>query len=97
MVSSEQPTSSSAKGTVLNFNLSPEEISSTVDRLISEGKRIQDEVAAQSNPTFDNVIVPLASRENEQGAQYLVATFLQNVSTDRKVRDASTAAEERLN
>ncbi|KAJ2858282.1 metalloendopeptidase [Coemansia erecta] len=97
MVSSEPKPSPSAKGTVLNFNLSPDEINSAVDTLIREGKGIQDAVAAQANPTFDNVIVPLASRENEQSAQYLVVTFLQNVSTDRKVRDASTAAEERLN
>ncbi|KAJ1904052.1 metalloendopeptidase [Coemansia sp. IMI 209127] len=97
MVSTEPETSPSAKGTVLNFNLNPDEISSAVDTLIREGKGIQDAVAAQANPTFDNVIVPLASRENEQSAQYLVVTFLQNISTDRKVRDASTAAEERLN
>ncbi|KAJ2663707.1 metalloendopeptidase [Coemansia sp. RSA 1200] len=99
MVSSELKAlqSHSAKGTVLNFNLGPDEISSIVDSLIHEGKKIQDAVAAQTNPTFDNVIVPLATRENEQSAQYLVVTFLQNISTDKSVRDASTFAEERLN
>ncbi|KAJ1995114.1 metalloendopeptidase [Coemansia sp. RSA 1358] len=85
------------KGSILNFNLSPDEINSTVDRLIREGREIQDKVASQTHPTFENAIVPLATRENEQSADYLVVTFVQNVSTDSKVRDASTAAEEKLN
>ncbi|KAJ2616463.1 metalloendopeptidase [Coemansia sp. RSA 1365] len=88
---------SSAKGSVLNFNLSPTEIENIVERLIADGKKLQDSVAAQTSPTFDNVIVPLAKRENEKGAEYLVTTFVQNVSTDEAVRDASMAAEEKLN
>ncbi|KAJ1940094.1 metalloendopeptidase, partial [Linderina macrospora] len=85
-----------AKGTVLNFSLTPPEIGQLVDTLIARGKKIQDDVAAQTNPTFESVIVPLAMRENNQGADYSVATFLQNVSTDKEIRDASTAAEEKL-
>ncbi|KAJ2083220.1 metalloendopeptidase [Coemansia sp. RSA 988] len=88
---------SSAKGTVLNFNLSPKEIGDIVDKLIADGKKLQDSVAAQTNPTFDNVIVPLGTRENESSVDYLVTTFVQNVSTDEAVRDASMAAEEKLN
>ncbi|KAJ2817951.1 metalloendopeptidase, partial [Coemansia erecta] len=86
-----------AKGTVLNFNLSPAEISRITDRLIADGKAIQDRVATQAKPTFANVIVPLATRENEQSSEYYLITFLQNVSTNKDVRDASTAAEEKLN
>ncbi|KAJ1962835.1 metalloendopeptidase [Dipsacomyces acuminosporus] len=90
-------TNSAAKGTVLNFSLSPQEILGLVDALIASGKKIQDEVAAQTSPSFETVIVPLATRENEQGADYSVITFLQNVSTDKDIRDASTEAEEKLN
>ncbi|KAJ1953026.1 metalloendopeptidase [Linderina pennispora] len=84
------------KGSVLNFSLTPSDIGQLVDTLIARGKKIQDDVAAQTNPTFASVIVPLAMRENNQGADYSVATFLQNVSTDKDIRDASTAAEEKL-
>ncbi|KAI8326244.1 zincin [Martensiomyces pterosporus] len=90
------PPSTALKGTVLNFNLSPQDIHSLVDALIARGKKIQDAVAAQASPTFENVIVPLATRENDQGADYSVVTFLQNVSTDKEIRDASTEAEEKL-
>ncbi|PIA17063.1 zincin [Coemansia reversa NRRL 1564] len=88
---------SHAKGSVLNFNLSPTEINDIVERLISDGEKLQNTVAAQVSPTFDNVIVPLATRENEKGAENLVTMFLQNFSTDEAVRDASMAAEEKLN
>ncbi|KAJ2376561.1 metalloendopeptidase, partial [Coemansia sp. RSA 2603] len=87
---------SARKGSVLDFSLSASDIKKTVDRLISEAKETYDAVAAQTNPTFDNVVVPLATRENKRGADYAVITFLQNVSTDKEVRDASTEAEEKL-
>ncbi|KAJ2784815.1 metalloendopeptidase [Coemansia interrupta] len=95
-VSSTANNESARKGSVLNFDVSPSDIKKTVDRLISEAKATHDAVAAQTNPTFDNVVVPLAMRENKRGADYAVITFLQNVSTDKDVRDASTEAEERL-
>ncbi|KAI7834717.1 hypothetical protein BX661DRAFT_139353 [Kickxella alabastrina] len=89
-------TKSTAKGTVLNFELSPEDIARSVDKMIAESKLILDKAAAETNPTFSSVIVPLASRENAQGAEYSVITFLQNVSTKKEVRDASSEAEEKL-
>ncbi|KAJ2643762.1 metalloendopeptidase [Coemansia sp. RSA 1694] len=88
--------SSVAKGAVLNFNLSPADIEGRAEALVAQGKKVQDGVAAQTKPTFANVIVPLATRQNEQDADYSVVTFLQNVSTDKDVRDASMAAEEKL-
>ncbi|KAJ2507687.1 metalloendopeptidase [Coemansia sp. RSA 2052] len=88
--------SSVAKGSVLNFNLSPAEIESRAEALVAQGKTVQDGVAAQTNPTFANVIVPLATLQNEQDADSSVVSFLQNVSTDKDVRDASMAAEEKL-
>ncbi|KAJ2451198.1 metalloendopeptidase [Coemansia sp. RSA 2336] len=85
------------KGTLLNFKLSAAEISSTVDRLIDEGKGLLNHVAAQANPTFENVILPLGMQENRHSADCNVVTFLQEVSTEKDIRDASTAAEEKLN
>ncbi|KAJ2589278.1 metalloendopeptidase [Coemansia sp. RSA 1722] len=85
-----------AKGTVLNFALNAEDISASVDKIIAEAKATFDAVAAQAKPTFESVIAPLATRENKRSAEYAVITFLQNVSTDKSVRDASTEAEEKL-
>ncbi|KAJ2348763.1 metalloendopeptidase [Coemansia sp. RSA 2673] len=76
-------TSSAAKDTtILDFNLSPADIERGTDALIEQGKRAQDGGAAQTNPTFANVIIPLATYENE--------------GTDKDIRDASMAAEEKL-
>ncbi|KAI7829286.1 hypothetical protein BX661DRAFT_162534 [Kickxella alabastrina] len=86
-----------SKRTVVNFDLSPEDIALTVDEMIAESKAILDQVAAEPNPTFNNVIVPLATRENTQNADYSVISFLQNVSTKKEVRDASIKGEEKLN
>ncbi|KAJ2030687.1 metalloendopeptidase [Coemansia sp. S3946] len=75
-------TSSATKDTILDFNLSPADIERGTDALIEQGKRAQDGGAAQNNPTFANVIIPLATYENE--------------GTDKDIRDASMAAEEKL-
>ncbi|KAJ2741528.1 metalloendopeptidase, partial [Coemansia sp. BCRC 34301] len=88
--------SSVSKGTVLNFNLSPADIEHLTETLIAQNKKVQDEVAAQTNPTFANVIVPLATLQNEQSADISVVSFLQNVSTDKDIRDASMTAEKKL-
>ncbi|KAJ2069780.1 hypothetical protein GGH13_004398 [Coemansia sp. S155-1] len=75
-------TSSAAKDTILDFNLSPADIERGTDAL-EQGKRAQDSGAAQTNPTFANVIIPLATYENE--------------GTDKDICDAtSMAAEEKL-
>ncbi|KAJ2756349.1 metalloendopeptidase, partial [Coemansia pectinata] len=78
------PTSTTfaSKGTVLNFNLSPTDIERGAEALFEQGKKIQDDVVAQTNPTFANVFIPLATHENKEGADRSVLTFLQSVSTN---------------
>ncbi|KAI7827287.1 hypothetical protein BX661DRAFT_182988 [Kickxella alabastrina] len=78
------------KGAVLNFARSPGDIRTTVGNIISRGKQVQDLVANQPKPTFSNTVAPLANFENDQ------VTFLQNVSADKSVRDASSEAEQQL-
>ncbi|KAJ2006710.1 metalloendopeptidase [Coemansia thaxteri] len=85
-----------AKGTVLDFSLSSDDIAQRASALVARGQQIQDDVAAQTELTFDSVIAPLGARQNEQDADYSLITFLQHVSTNRAVRDASSAAEEKL-
>ncbi|KAJ2724082.1 metalloendopeptidase [Coemansia sp. Benny D115] len=84
------------KGAVLNFARSPGDIRATVSEIISRGKQVQDQVAAQTKPTFANTIAPLARYENDHGADSSIVTFLQNVSQDKAVRDASSDAEQQL-
>ncbi|KAJ2888744.1 metalloendopeptidase, partial [Coemansia aciculifera] len=93
---SASASSSAAKGTVLNFNLSSADIERIAEALIAQDKKLQDSVAAEANPTFANVIVPIATLHNEQLADGCVIAFLQNVSTNKDVRDASSAANEKL-
>ncbi|KAJ2554956.1 metalloendopeptidase [Coemansia sp. RSA 1933] len=80
----------------LNFKRTPAEISTTVRNIISIGRDVQEQVAAQKTPTFVNTIAPLARFENISGVDTSIVTFLQNVSTDKEVRDASAGAEQQL-
>ncbi|KAI8322072.1 zincin [Martensiomyces pterosporus] len=84
------------KGAVLNFSRTPAQISAAVRSIISRGKEVQNAVASQTTPTFSNSVAPLAKCENEHGADSAIITFLQNVSTDKQVRDASSKAEQDL-
>ncbi|KAJ1965847.1 metalloendopeptidase [Dipsacomyces acuminosporus] len=84
------------KGSVLNFVRTPAHISASIRSIISRGKEVQDAVASQKAPTFSNTVAPLAMFENDHGAESSIVTFLQNVSTDKAVRDASSRAEQEL-
>ncbi|KAJ1808498.1 metalloendopeptidase, partial [Coemansia sp. RSA 2598] len=84
------------KGAVLNFSRSPKDIRAAVSNIVGRGKEVQDKVARQTRPTFANAIAPLARFENDNGADSSIVTFLQNVSTDKDVRDASSEAEQQL-
>ncbi|OMJ22604.1 Thimet oligopeptidase [Smittium culicis] len=81
-----------------NFNISIEDINTKADELIAKGKAVHDQVASVSldDISFDKVIVPLATYENESMVDYSTVTFLQHVSTDKNIRDASMEAEKKL-
>ncbi|KAJ2404041.1 metalloendopeptidase [Coemansia sp. RSA 2526] len=84
------------KGAALNFRRTPAEISAAAARLTAREKQVHDKVAAQTQPTFANTIAPLARLENASGGEAALISFLQNVSTDKQVRDASSEAEKAL-
>ncbi|KAJ2369872.1 metalloendopeptidase, partial [Coemansia sp. RSA 2610] len=84
------------KGAALNFQRTPAEINAAVQRLIRREQQTYDKVAAQRRPTFTNTIAPLAKLENTDGGESAIISFLQNVSTDKQVRDASSEAERAL-
>ncbi|KAI8324915.1 zincin [Martensiomyces pterosporus] len=86
----------SARPEPLDFSqFTPGYINSATDAIISSSQRAQDEVAAQTQPTFANVIAPLAMSENDASIGSTLC-FLQILHPDSAVRDASTRAQERL-
>ncbi|OLY81524.1 Thimet oligopeptidase [Smittium mucronatum] len=83
---------------VPDYNITIDEINLKVSELIEKGKSVHDQVASIpiQDVTFDNVIVPLATYENESMVDYSTITFLQHVSPDKSLRDASMEAEKKL-
>lgn len=74
--------------------LTPEEILLTARQYIADEIKFNDQIAAIEVPTIENVLIPTANRENENYFLESLITFYQYVSTDKKVRDASTEAEQ---
>ncbi|KAJ2569957.1 metalloendopeptidase [Coemansia sp. RSA 1813] len=59
-------------------------------------RMIFDCVAAQTKPTFENVIVPIAMQENEACADICLVSLLQFVSEDKAIRKASANANKQI-
>ncbi|KAJ2760182.1 metalloendopeptidase [Coemansia sp. BCRC 34490] len=87
---------SAASKCALDFNISVQDIQRKRDRLICREKMVFDCVAAQTNPTFENVIVPLAMQDNEARTDVCLVSLFQYVSEDRDVRIASAEADESI-
>ncbi len=83
----------------LDFSLQPEGIAARVQGVIAQAKTVLDAVGAHSTgaeATFSAVIAPLAALERDLEGQTAAITFLKDVSTDKAVRDASSAAQAAL-
>jgi len=82
----------------LNFALKASDIATLTKSILEEGVRELDRVASTppTNCTFSNVIWPLAALETNIEIKLSAATFLQNVSTDGDVRQASVEATKQL-
>lgn len=78
----------------INFNLPPEEILNLTRLVLGRCVEGLDRVGttALSNCTFDNVIWPMAHLETVVRTELSAANFLQYVSTDAAVREASVEA-----
>ncbi|PVV00158.1 hypothetical protein BB559_000078 [Furculomyces boomerangus] len=81
-----------------NYNLGVQEIQDVVEKLIKQGKAINDQIASVplTEVSFENVIAPLAIDSNQSMVDYSKVTFLQHVSSSREIRDASMEAEKKL-
>ncbi|KAM3419731.1 Thimet-like oligopeptidase [Cercospora zeina] len=78
------------------FTHTPETVIERTKRLLDANKALQDKIVKDVTPetaTFDNVELPLARDDNNMGLEAHIIGFYQAVSTDAKLRDASTEAE----
>ncbi|KAF2261516.1 zincin [Lojkania enalia] len=81
------------------FTGTPESLIADTKRLIDRSRRVQDTIVQDVTPetaTFENVILPSALDDNEMSLESHIIGFYQAVSTDQKLRDASTEAEKLL-
>ncbi|VEU19758.1 DEKNAAC100070 [Brettanomyces naardenensis] len=79
----------------LVWNHTPETILSETDRLIKEGRALDDQIAAikLDEATVDNVLKPYADLENRQAALTNQLSFYQHVSPSKEVRTSSNKAD----
>ncbi|KAK4499573.1 hypothetical protein PRZ48_010090 [Zasmidium cellare] len=78
------------------FTHTPESLIKDTERLIATSKALQDKVVKEvsvDNANFHNAELPFAQDDNKMSLESHIIGFYQAVSTDAKVRDASTEAE----
>ena len=78
------------------FTHTPESLLSDTKRLLDESKALQDGMVKDVQPgkaDFKNVLLPFAQDDNKMSLETHIIGFYQAVSTDAKLRDASTEAE----
>ncbi|KAJ5953522.1 hypothetical protein N7454_000418 [Penicillium verhagenii] len=79
------------------FTATPQSVVVDAERLLKTSRDIQDKLVAEIKPdaaTFANVLTKLAQDENTVALEAHILGFYQAVSTDQKLRDASSKAEE---
>ncbi|CAE6426029.1 unnamed protein product [Rhizoctonia solani] len=79
----------------ISWDHTPDNVLSKTKEAIATSRTLQDKVAALSEAdcNFGSVFLPLALSEAHLDATTEPLSFYQNVSTDEKLRDASTEAE----
>jgi metallopeptidase MepB len=78
------------------FTATPSSVVEDTKKFIDVSRRLTDEIVAkvkEQDASFEKVVLPMAHDENKQGLVAHILGFYQSVSTDQKLRDASTEAE----
>ncbi|PNS16265.1 Saccharolysin [Sphaceloma murrayae] len=80
------------------FTATPESLITETKRLIARSKQVQDDIVKvkTSDASFKNTLLPMALDDNDMATESHIIGFYQAVSTDPKLRDASTEAEKLL-
>lgn len=79
------------------FTGTPQSVVADAERLIRASRAVQDKIVAEVKPdtaTFANALLPLAQHESVLALEAHIIGFYQAISTDQKLRDASSKAEE---
>ncbi|MHA1167684.1 MAG: hypothetical protein ACTSRU_07670 [Candidatus Hodarchaeales archaeon] len=78
----------------LNWDITPEELEETIDKVIASAKsRIKEIIALEeSSRTFENTVLAYENIEADIDDDTLYLQFLSYISTDEAVRNASTNA-----
>ncbi|MHA1450482.1 MAG: M3 family metallopeptidase, partial [Candidatus Hodarchaeales archaeon] len=78
----------------LNWDITPEELEETIDKVIASAKsRIKEIIALEeSSRTFENTVLAYENIEADIEDDTLYLQFLSHVSTDKNVRNASAKA-----
>lgn len=79
-----------------SWKYSPEDILQLTNETIASTSALHDALAGVENPTVESLIKPFLEHENTTQPLINQLTFLQHVSADKEVRDASTKATELL-
>ncbi|KAF1344280.1 putative zinc metallo proteinase [Delphinella strobiligena] len=81
------------------FTATPESIAADTKRLLDRSRDLMDGIAKNVTPetaTFDKVLLPLARDDNSMYLESNIIGFYQAVSTDEKLRNASTEADKSM-
>lgn len=87
-----------APGNRMRWDLTVKDIAPRADELIAKSKKVYDAVGAvpKDQVTFDNVAKALADDHTASSTERNLLDFLQHVSADKELRDASVAADKKM-
>ncbi|KAK0266355.1 metalloendopeptidase [Friedmanniomyces endolithicus] len=81
------------------FTHTPDSLLQDTERIINQSKALQDRIVKDVSPEhaeFKSVLQPFAQDDNRMSLETHIIGFYQAVSTDAKLRDASTEAEKKM-
>jgi len=79
------------------FTGTPEFVLQDTKRLIEGSKHLTDKIVEEIKPqdaSFQNVLLPMAHNDNQDGLEANILTFYQSVATSKALRDASSDAQD---
>jgi len=81
---------------IVSWEFTPEQIIDTTKEIIAKSNKLYDELELLEDPTIENLVLPSLQFENENDKLINQLTFLKDVSSDPKIREASNESAELL-
>ncbi|CAI4284304.1 BAK_1a_G0004960.mRNA.1.CDS.1 [Saccharomyces cerevisiae] len=79
-----------------NWSFTPSDISGKTNEIINNSNNFYDSMSKVESPSVGNFVEPFMKFENELGPIINQLTFLQHVSSDKEIRDASVNSSMKL-